>query len=184
MVRFSDGSPTPTSRVEPRTQESDIDWALSGEAECAGLLCMQLEFDRSASRIALTGRLGQAYDEETFLYFLEIERKRLERSGCPLLLLLADLSDERGTSTELKPAVASRLFSGFWSCLRETDFTGWYRHGRVAGAVLTQLANEASMEVSRMICQRVAGTLAQRLPSDTASQLRVRAHQLPPRLKS
>ena len=51
VVRFGDGSPTATSRVEPRTQESDIDWALSGEAVCAGLFCMQLEFDRSASGI-------------------------------------------------------------------------------------------------------------------------------------
>jgi hypothetical protein len=145
---------------------------------------MQLDFDRSSSRIALTGRLGQAYDEETFLYFLEIERKRLERSGSPLLLLLGDLSDERGTSAQLEPAIASRLFSGLWFCLRDSDFTGWYRHGRVAGAVLTQLAHEASTDVTQMICQRVTGELAQRLPPDVAHQLRVRAHQLPPRLKS
>jgi hypothetical protein len=145
---------------------------------------MQLEFDRSTSRIALTGRLGQAYDEETFLYLLEIERKRLERSGCPLLLLLVELGDEPGTSAPLTPAIASRLFSGFWFCLRESDFTGWYRHGRVAGAVLTQLAHEASTDVSRMICERVAEVLSQRLPSDTAPHLRVLVHQLPPRLTS
>jgi hypothetical protein len=144
---------------------------------------MQLESDRGSSRIALTGRLGQAYDEETFLYFLEIERKRLERSGCPLLLLLADLGDQGGTSTRLKPAIASRLFSGLWFCLRESDFTGWYRHGRVAGAVLTQLTYQASAEVSRMICQRVAGVLSRRLPPEAAGRLRVRAHQLPPRLR-
>jgi hypothetical protein len=144
---------------------------------------MQLESDRGSSRIALTGRLGQAYDEETFLYFLEIERKRLERSGCPLLLLLADLSDQGGTSARLEPAMASRLFSGLWFCLRESDFTGWYRHGRVAGAVLTQLAHQASTDVSRVISQRVAGVLSERLPSVAARRLRVRAHQLPPRLE-
>ena len=144
---------------------------------------MHLESARGSSRIALTGRLGQAYDEETFLYFLEIERKRLERSGYPLLLLLVDLSDQGGRSTRLKPAIASRLFSGMWFCLRESDFTGWYRHGRVAGAVLTQVTHEASTDVARVICQRVAGVLSQRLPSDAALDLRVRAHQLPPRLK-
>jgi hypothetical protein len=144
---------------------------------------MQLEPDRGSSPIALTGRLGQAYDEETFLYFLEVERKRLERSGCPLLLLLADLSDQGGPSTRLEQAIASRLFSGLWFCLRESDFTGWYRHGRVAGAVLTQLTREASTDVSRMICQRVAGVLAERLPPEAARRLRVRAHQLPPRIK-
>jgi hypothetical protein len=143
---------------------------------------MQLESDR-CSRIALTGRLGHAYDEQTFLYLLEIERKRLERSGCPLLLLLADLGDDRGPSTRLEPAIASRLFSGLWFCLRESDFTGWYRHGCVAGAVLTQLTHEASTDVSRMICQRVSGVLSRRLPSAAARHLRVRAHQLPPRLK-
>jgi hypothetical protein len=145
---------------------------------------MQPESDPGSSRIALTGRLGQAYDEETFLYFVEIERKRLERSGYPLLLLLADLGNQDGTSIRLKPAIASRLFSGLWFCLRESDFTGWYRHGRVAGAVLTQLRQEASTDVSRMICQRVAGVLFRRLPADAARDLRVRAHHLPPRLNS
>jgi hypothetical protein len=145
---------------------------------------MQLESNRGSSGIALTGRLGQAYNEETFLYLLEIERKRLERSGCPLLLLLVDLGDERGPSTRLEPAIASRLFSGLWFCLRESDFTGWYRRGCVAGAVLTHLTPEASTDASRMICERVAGVLSRRLRSDAARQLRVRAHQLPPRLRS
>jgi hypothetical protein len=143
---------------------------------------MHLESARGSSRIALTGRLGQAYDEETFLYFLEIERKRLERSGCPLLLLLADLTGQGGTSTRLKPAVATRLFSGLWFCLRESDFTGWYRHGRVAGAVLTQLTDQAPTDLSRTICQRVAGVLAEGLPQAAGRRLRVRAHQLSPRL--
>ena len=157
---------------------------MSTGGECTGMFRMQLEFDRSSSRIALTGRLGQAYDEETFLYFLEIERKRLERSGTPLLLLLWDLSDERGTSAEIEPTLASRLFSGLRFCLRESDLTGWYRHGRVAGAVLTHLTHEASTDVSQIICQRVAGVLSQKLPLDAAHHLRVRAHQLPTRLKS
>src|SRR5207249_10194531 len=83
--------------------------------------------DRCACGVALEGRLGEAYNEEAFRYFLAIERKRSERSGRPFLLLLVDLKEQSGVTVRIDPMVAPKLFSALWLCLRETDCVGWYR---------------------------------------------------------
>ena len=137
------------------------------------------ELDRCSCGVALEGRQGQAYNEKAFRYFLAIERKRSERSGCPFLLLLVDLMEEVGASTRIDSMVGSNLFSNFWLCLREIDFVGWYREERIAGAVLTELGNGHPTEVSRLISQRVTEILGERLPSDVARRLRVRIYQTP-----
>src|SRR4029077_9558004 len=98
---------------------------------------MYAAVDRRPYGVALEGRLGQAYNEEAFRYFLEIERKRAARARRPVLLLLLDLKEQ--PAAHMDPILAGKLFSGLWICLRETDVIGWYREDRVAGAVLTQL---------------------------------------------
>lgn len=140
---------------------------------------MRAESDRCLSGVALEGRLGQAYNEQAFRYLLAIERKRSERSGCPFLLLLMDLKEQEGASTRLDSMVANNLFSNLWLCLRGTDFVGWYREERVAGAVLTELGNGRPMEDSSLIGRRVSEMLCKRLPSHVSRRLRVRIYQHP-----
>jgi len=124
-------------------------------------------------------RLGQAYNEQAFRYFLAIERKRSERSGHPFLLLLVDLKEQEGASARLDSMVANNLFSNLRLCLRETDFVGWYREERVAGAVLIELGDRRPTEVSRLIGQRVSERLYARLPSGVARRLQVCIYQHP-----
>jgi hypothetical protein len=145
---------------------------------------MQNESERGSRGVALEGRLGQAYDEEAFLYFLAIERKRSERSGCHFLLLLVDLKEEPGLSVRIAPTVASKIFSRLWLCLRETDFLGWYREERVAGAVLTHFATGPLQEACAEVGQRVSAVLCEGLPGNVARRLQVRVYQLGPTLKS
>ena len=140
---------------------------------------MQGESDRCPCGVALEGRLGQAYNEQAFRYFLAIERKRSERSGCPFLLLLVDLKEQSGVPVRIDPMVAPRLFSALWLCLRETDCIGWYREERVAGAVLTELGDRHPTEVCRLIGQRVSGALSEGLPANVAHRLQVRVYQHP-----
>ena len=139
------------------------------------------ESDRCLPSVAVEGRLGQAYNEQAFRYLLAIERKRSERSGCPFLLFLIDLKEPAGASGRLDAMVANHLFSNLWRSLRETDFVGWYREERVAGAVLIELGDRRPTEVSRLIGQRVGARLSERLPSDVARRLRVRIYQHPER---
>jgi len=140
---------------------------------------MQGESDRCSCGVALEGRLGQAYNEQAFRYFLAIERKRSERSGCPFLLLLVDLKEQSGVTVRIDPMVAPKLFSALWLCLRETDCVGWYREERVAGAVLTELGDRHPTEVCRLIGQRVGGVLNEGLPANVAHRLQVRVYQHP-----
>jgi hypothetical protein len=144
---------------------------------------MREDSDRSARGVALDSRLGQAYDEEAFLYFLAMERKRSERSGSPFLLVLVDLKEEPGASVRIIPAVSARIFSRLWLCLRETDVVGWYREERVAAALLTHLAGGPLPEVCDEVGQRVTAAMREGLPPKVARRLQARVYQLGPRVK-
>jgi hypothetical protein len=126
-------------------------------------------------------RLSEAYNEEAFRYFLELERKRSEVSSRPFLLLLIDLKKQAGWDSEpsINYAIADKLFSALSTCLRETDFVGWYREGRVAGAVLTQHTETAAGGVPDLVSPRVVVALQHALSEAVASRLQVRVYQLP-----
>ena len=133
--------------------------------------------DRCACHVAQEGNLGQAYNEEAFRYFLAIERKRSERSGRPFVLLLVNLKQGPGRRARIEPTVARQLFSGLWASLRETDFIGWYREDHVAGALLVEFQDGLWRDVSSMIVQRVSAGIRERLSTNVALRLQVRARE-------
>ena|ERR1700704_5524017 len=139
--------------------------------------------DRRSYGVSLEGRLGQAYNEDAFRYFLEMERKRAARAHRPVVLLLLDQREQQATGPRIDPALAAKLFSTLWRCLRETDVVGWYRENRVAGAVLTQVEDGLRSEVTQVTRERVTTALCQDLSSDVARRLRVRVYQLRAGLK-
>lgn len=144
---------------------------------------MDEEPDRTSYGVALEGRLGQAYNEDAFRYFLGIERKRAARLGCSFLLVLVGLKDHQSKpGVRIDPVLAAKLFSNLWLCLRETDVIGWYREDRVAGAVLTQLADGPEVAVS--IRQRVKAILNEGLRPTVARRLQVHVYHLRPKAKS
>lgn len=125
---------------------------------------------------------GTEYDEDTFLYFLNIEWARAERSNRPLRLLFATMESSPGWAVPIPPESATRLFRGLRLGLRETDVMGWYRQGRVASAVLSAGDEAFGADMSNVIEQRVGDGLRQRLPSRVGRSLKVRVVQLEPRL--
>jgi len=133
--------------------------------------------ERCACHIAQEGNLGQAYNEEAFRYFLAVERKRSERSGRPFVLLLVNLKQEPGRTARIEPPVARELFLGLWSSLRETDVIGWYREDHVAGALLVELQDGIGRDVSSMIVEKVSAGLRERLSTNVALRLQVRARE-------
>ena len=124
---------------------------------------------------------GTAYEEELFHYLLAIERARAEHSKHPLRLLLATMEPVPGRPVPIPQASATRLFEAFRVSLRETDVIGWYRQGRVAGAVLSESAAAHGTETSGLIEQRVGEELRERLPSSVARSMRLRVTQQGPR---
>jgi len=136
--------------------------------------------DREARGFALQDGPCDAYNEEAFQYFLEIERKRSELSNRSFLLMLVDFNKH----PRIDGMTADKLFSVLSLCLRETDFIGWYREGRVAGAVLTQHGEADGDDLSEVVRGRIEGALREHLPADLARQLQARVYQIPPNVKS
>jgi hypothetical protein len=144
---------------------------------------LNLNEDLDARCLAPEDPAGRAYNEAAFRYFLANERNRSERSDRPFLLLLVDLKKQQGASARFDVAVAARVFTGLGLCLRETDFVGWYRDRRLAGAVLTQLSDATGVDMCRAVRQRATAALSDSLPSDIFSRLQMRIFQLPPSRK-
>jgi hypothetical protein len=137
--------------------------------------------DRRPYGVALESRLGQAYNEEAFRYFLEIERKRAARAQRPVVLLLLDVRRVTSSGSPIDPLLAAKLFSRLWLCLRETDVVGWFREDRIAGAVLIQLDSSPGPNVAQEIRQRVSTAVRDGVHPDIARRLRVRVYQFRPR---
>jgi hypothetical protein len=139
--------------------------------------------ERDTCSCGLAEGLEEAYNEQAFRHFLAIEGRRSERCDRPLLLLLADLKGQSGQETPIEPGIACQLFSALILCLRETDFVGWYREGRVVGAVLTQRASIATADLSQRVADRLTSVLDQHLPQDISQRLQLRVFQIPSRPK-
>jgi hypothetical protein len=124
----------------------------------------------------------EAYNEHAFRHFLRLERKRAERTGRSLLLLLVDLRPDLHGDSRMTAFVSSKLLAAIASSVREVDFIGWYKEGQVAAAVLTQGADASSSDLSRRIGTRVGGALSDRLPAALGRRLQVRVLELKSRL--
>jgi len=135
--------------------------------------------DQTQHNVALPEGFGPVYNEEAFRYFLQIERKRANRSNSRFLLLLVDLKRHRDLGNLFDESTGARVFSAMWPCLRETDFIGWYRQSRVASAVLTQVGETPGIEVPNLVAERVREAVAQSLSTPLADRLQVRVYQVP-----
>ena len=132
--------------------------------------------DDCSCGFALAGHEA-AYNEEAFCFLLDIERRRFEASAEPFVLLLIDHRDRRRTGTGIAGALGARVFTSLTRSLRDTDVIGWYRQGRIVGAVLTHLGDAPVVDVSRQMADRVSRAFVTDLPNELARQLRVRVYQ-------
>jgi len=129
------------------------------------------------------GPVGHAFNEAAFRYFLAIDRRRAERSPRSLLLVLASIRQGHAAHARLSDTTAAALFSGLGECVREVDFVGWYREGRVAAAVLAQ-GVKASIEMRDRTKGRVVDALRKRLTAADTRNLRVRVVRLGGRVRA
>ena len=113
-----------------------------------------------------------------FRLFLENERKRAERAGRSLLLVLVELTSGGEHAASIDSATAALLFSALATAVREVDLLGWRRAHRTVAAVLTQAGYGPSAEVSQRIGERVTNVLRERLPTPLGNRIEVRVLQL------
>jgi hypothetical protein len=117
---------------------------------------------------------SQAYNEEAFQYFLTLEEKRTGATGESFLLVLVDRDGSR-----LDPTIAAKLLRGLKGCFRETDYVGWYREGRVAGAVLTEFRSGVPARMTDVIGPRVQDMLERQFSKRVTDQLQVHIYEQP-----
>jgi hypothetical protein len=133
---------------------------------------------------AKSGGTARAYNEEAFRYFLNIESKRAERSGRPLMVLLIDENVPQASGhVPMAASTADQLFAALIEGLRETDFVGWYQEHRVVGAVLMQRPDGAGADSSVHVRERIARILYARMSAELADRFQVRVFQLPSKPK-
>jgi hypothetical protein len=123
-----------------------------------------------------SGAGGQAYNQAAFRHFLAIERRRAEASMHSVVLVLVTIRRHPSPSIPLVNGTAGAVFKALGEAVREIDFVGWFREGRVAGAVLAQ-GTVLNSKARQVMADRVRQTLAKRLPLH-AKHLRVRVVRL------
>ena len=124
--------------------------------------------------IAVNRDLLHVYGEPAFHYFLDIERARSLRSVRVCVLLRVDLKDRNGVPTQMPPATSDQLFIAIAHGVRETDFMGWYEDQRVAGAVLTEVAEGQQNESIRRAVDRIRRSFDSHFPVTVSSRLDIR----------
>ena len=114
-----------------------------------------------------------AYSQEVFRYLLESESKRSERSGrfCQILLMCS--TDEHGRIVQMNVDVAKIVIAAASRSFRETDYIGWYREGRIVGAVLTVLTQESMALVPTQLQPRLVEFLGAELAIEEFSRLQI-----------
>jgi hypothetical protein len=123
-----------------------------------------------------SGPAGHAYNEAAFRYFLAADRRRAERSMRSLLLVLVTLQESANGNT-FPNSTAAAIFGALGGCVREVDFVGWYREGRVAGAVLAQ-GVKITAEVRDRTAIRIQQALRKTLTPGQLMNVRVRIVRL------
>ena len=115
-----------------------------------------------------------AYNQEAFRYLLESESKRSERSGHFCQILLVYWTDAQGRIVQMDSHVAKTVMAASSRSLRETDYIGWYRDGRIVGAVLTVLVQESMAQVANHLQKRLAEVLQSELSIEESRRLQIR----------
>jgi lipopolysaccharide/colanic/teichoic acid biosynthesis glycosyltransferase len=115
--------------------------------------------------------------ESVFTRMLCLERKRAERSRRRFLLLLVEA--ETLLHNGHGDAIRRKLVQALLGSTRETDFTGWYRHNGVLGAILTEIDDVNLMGTINAILLKVNAALLASLNLPELNQVHLSFHLYP-----
>jgi len=108
---------------------------------------------------------------------IALERKRTERSGQPVLLMLVDAGNF------LRADMSGRALSKFLSALslstRDTDVTGWYKENSVVGVMFTDIGVDDRGAILAIMMNRVSQILRNNLAVENFNQIGISMHLFP-----
>jgi hypothetical protein len=121
------------------------------------------------------------YDEQAFGYLLAIEQKRSARSaGSFHLLLVTPREEQPDGSAAFTPAAAACIAGALSTCVRDSDFIGWYREPGTIGAVLTHDPRKTPPDLSMGAFDRVVDDMLRALPEEIVKAISVQLVEVPP----
>jgi exopolysaccharide biosynthesis polyprenyl glycosylphosphotransferase len=115
--------------------------------------------------------------QDIFQRFLGWERKRAERSGKCVLLML--LNAEKLLMTKQSNKVLATIVSALSSPTRETDILGWYERNAVLGIIFTELHKSDRDRLQNLMNAEVSARLRVNLNQEQADQIRISFHSFP-----
>lgn len=109
--------------------------------------------------------LHRIMPEEIFLGMLCLDRKRAERSGNRLALILLDAEDAAGHPR--KQQILNGIVQAANAARRETDPAGWYRQDAVLGIIFAEIDELNSRATTKILVEKVKEALRSELsPAD------------------
>lgn len=120
----------------------------------------------------------RVYNEAAFRQFLEADWARAERLRRCMFLILVSMRHGPDSPQALARSAAAGMFLGLSATVRDVDFIGWFREGRVAGALLVQGPGVGDVTAGQDIGVSVRRAIEQRLPARVSDALRVRVRRL------
>ncbi len=114
------------------------------------------------------------YPEEVFHGLMHSETARSARSGHPCRILLVYCTNAEGLVVPMESELADKAISVLSVSVRDTDYIGWYRQGRILGVLLTDLLPDSAGEGCDKLKTRLADGLRSVLVSTDARLLQIR----------
>lgn len=114
------------------------------------------------------------YSEMEYRDLVRRESKRSERSGHLCWILLVYCTNAQELVVSLESELAGKMISVLSMSIRDTDYVGWYRQGRILGVLLTTLASDSSAERCDNLKTRVMTKLGSVLTSTDGHSLQIR----------
>ena len=128
-------------------------------------------------RISSNRRRHEVLAEDMFRRILCWERKRAERSGRGILLMLVHV--ESILQANQSKGALSEIVSALSKSTRETDLGGWYREGAILGVIFTEISegNRKALENSKPA--KLIGSLRSKLSPERLDQMHMSFHFFP-----
>ena len=116
------------------------------------------------------------YEELDFLHLLYRERRRSERFGRPLCLVLLD---QAAIGNGAAPGGALRqVFDQLQGSVRETDIIGWYSQNSTLAIMFSDLS-QMSPDIVNALGTKVSNAISLALPPEIAKHIRMSVHVFP-----
>lgn len=128
-------------------------------------------------RIASNWRRHEVLAEDTFRKILSWERKRAERSGRCILLMLVYV--ESVLQANQSKRALTEIVSAFSNSTRETDLAGWYREDAILGVIFTEISEGNQKELESLKPAGVLESLRSKWSPEQLDQIHFSFHFFP-----